>query len=118
MANPIVAYYQSSVEGRGFICEFKFTREEVKDLFFCLIDIIKRYIEDLNTAYEASEIDYELYVIKLRLWLQKCEDFISLFGSRNVPLDIRWAIRDVQSNLGCPLTDFPEPNNDLIHYID
>ena len=68
---------------------------------------IKDAIARVNFVREAANHlnrnDHEDYAD----WLALVQVFISRWGKAFVPLDIRFALRDVQESLGLPLTPFP-----------
>lgn len=110
-------YYQSVVGGKPFISTHYFEDKSTMFRFFNWTDWIKNTIACFNNAVESGEIDRCDYEKALKGWLRKCAEFSETWGIGNVPLDIRWAIRDVQRGLGLEKTDFPDPDPETIQFF-
>lgn len=75
--------------------------------YICGYEGIKKGSAEINSAYGVGKNNEPGAVVLWNKWLDgPVADFIAKYGTAKVPADIRWAVNDVEVNLGKMQTCF------------
>lgn len=75
-------------------------------------------IAQLNEEKESGEMNDSTYRTELHKWLAKIGRLGEDHGADNVPLDIRYAVNNVQENLGVEKTVYPHADGRYVRFCD
>ena len=107
--------YMTTVEGRIYYKNMTFASETDHSRWVVKSDEIKHVIAAINSDDIGNPPHAPETETRLRAWTHLVAAFAADFGNNNVPLDITYAVNNVQEYLSLPVTDFGPDNGTLDH---
>lgn len=102
---PARPYHVDYSSGRWSV-RYEFASESVYVVWGAFVEAMKEFIASINADGNPTA-----RLPKYRHWLGQCHAFIEDWGEDMLPPDIKWAMNEVERDIGAPVTQWTNPPN-------